>query len=331
MPKVKRSELWRLPVLAGLSVAMTACAPMLDLGSTSPRPETRPPPVVAEPPAPLDSELVARYAATEASLVTRGLLRTDSGAATSDPDRLTRTFLRIALYDEYTEIAGTIVARESSSDLRRWDDPVRIGLDFGDSVPESIRTEDAATVRRLAARLSQVSGHPVTLNGEATNFDVYIVSERERRALGPALRTAVPGLTDPVLRQIVDMPESIFCLVVAFSDPRTPAVYSKAVAVIRAELPPLLRRSCYHEELAQGLGLANDSPEARPSLFNDDKEFAFLTAQDELLLAMLYDPRLSPGMDAVEARPIAETIARELLAEPRVDAAPDPSSDPQET
>ncbi|MEM8959200.1 MAG: DUF2927 domain-containing protein [Pseudomonadota bacterium] len=330
MPRARHSGLRRLLVLAGASVAMTACAPMLPLNQTSPRPETRPA-VAAEPAAPFDSELVADYAATQASLVTRGLLRTDSGAEISDPDRLARTFLRIALYDEYTEIAGTIVAREQSSDLRRWDDPVRIGLKFGDSVPEAIRTEDTATVRRLAARLSQVSGHPVALDPDRPNFDVYVVSESERRALGPELRAALPGVTEPVLRQIVEMPESIFCLVVAFSDPRTPAVYTRAIAIIRAELPPLLRRSCYHEELAQGLGLANDSPEARPSLFNDDKEFAFLTGQDELLLAMLYDPRLRPGMSATEARPIAETIARELLMQPRVRGTPTPLSDPQET
>lgn len=330
MPSARHSGLRRNLALAGALVAMTACAPMLALDPTSPRPETRPA-VVAEPAAPLDSELVAGYAATQASLVTRGLLRTDSGAAISDPDRLTRTFLRIALYDEYTEIAGTIVARESSSDLRRWVDPVRIALNFGASVPPATQAEDTATVRRLAARLSQVSGHPIALNPQGANFDVYVVSESERRALGPELRAAVPGVTEPVLRQIVDMPESIFCLVVAFSDPRTPAVYTKAIAVIRAELPPLLRRSCYHEEVAQGLGLANDSPEARPSLFNDDKEFAFLTAQDELLLAMLYDPRLRPGMSVTEAEPIAETIARELLMQPRARGTPAPLSDPQET
>ena len=44
------------------------------------------------------------------------------------------------------------------------------------------------------------------------------------------------------------------------------------------------------------MGLANDSPDARPSVFNDDEEFAFLTRHDELLLKMLYDPRLRPGM-----------------------------------
>ncbi len=83
--------------------------------------------------------------------------------------------------------------------------------------------------------------------------------------------------------------------------------------MIRAEHPDLLRLSCLHEEIAQGLGLANDSPLARPSIFNDDEEFGLLTTHDEYLLKMLYDPRIRPGMTAEEAIPVARTIANELL------------------
>ncbi|MDM7255630.1 MAG: DUF2927 domain-containing protein, partial [Paracoccus sp. (in: a-proteobacteria)] len=93
----------------------------------------------------------------------------------------------------------------------------------------------------------------------------------------------------------------------------TGAAYAHAVAVIRAELPPRLRMSCIHEELAQGMGLANDSPRARPSIFNDDEEFALLTRHDELLLRLLYDRRLRPGMTQAEAAPLIRSIAAELL------------------
>ena len=85
------------------------------------------------------------------------------------------------------------------------------------------------------------------------------------------------------------------------------------MAVIRSELPQRMFQSCVHEELAQGMGLANDSPRARPSIFNDDEEFAYLTRHDELLLRILYDPRLVPGMTEAEARPVVQTIATELL------------------
>jgi hypothetical protein len=68
-----------------------------------------------------------------------------------------------------------------------------------------------------------------------------------------------------------------------------------------------------HEEIAQALGLANDSPRARPSIFNDDEEFALLTGQDELMLRMLYSPELQAGMTEAEARPIIQTLARRLV------------------
>ena len=63
----------------------------------------------------------------------------------------------------------------------------------------------------------------------------------------------------------------------------------------------------------QGLGLSNDSPAARPSIFNDDNEFALLTRHDELLLQILYDERLPLGATPSEARPIVNIIASELL------------------
>jgi hypothetical protein len=65
--------------------------------------------------------------------------------------------------------------------------------------------------------------------------------------------------------------------------------------------------------MAQGMGLSNDSPEARPSVFNDDEEFALLTPHDEALLRILYDPRLRPGMTAEEAMPIVRAIAEEIV------------------
>ncbi len=41
---------------------------------------------------------------------------------------------------------------------------------------------------------------------------------------------------------------------------------------------------------------------------------------DELLLRMLYDPRLQPGMDSAAALPIVEEIAAGLTGAPPPDA-----------
>ncbi|WP_193142593.1 DUF2927 domain-containing protein [Meridianimarinicoccus sp. MJW13] len=267
-------------------------------------------------------ELAARYARIEEDLVTRGLLRTDGGGLDTpfDADLLARNFMQIALFDEYAPLSGRLVARETESPLRRWQDPVRVGLVYGASVSAAQRAVDDDTVKALTGRLRAASGHDIRTTSGPGNLTVYVVNEDERRALEPMLRENMPGISDGVMRAITQMPTSTFCLIIAFSADNAPNIYRRAIGIVRAEHPPLLRQSCLHEEITQGLGLANDSPDVRPSIFNDDEEFALLTTQDALMLTILYDPRLRPGMTAPEAAPIVRTIAAELLPEPPPDA-----------
>ncbi|MEO0485844.1 MAG: DUF2927 domain-containing protein [Pseudomonadota bacterium] len=264
-----------------------------------------------------DSRAVAAYlAGLEQNLRVRGLMRTDGGTVDAPfTDRqLAENFIQIALFDEHpaTRFGGSVAPKEES--LRRWNMPVRIALRPGRSVDAQARATQASILSGYARRLSTVTGHPITVVAPGQeNFTVFVVDEDERRALGPALQRAVPGIGRDTVRAITGMPREVSCLVVAFSrgGART---YSRAVTVIRSEHPPASWRSCLHEEVAQGLGLSNDSRRARPSIFNDDEEFALLTRHDELLLSMLYDPRLRPGMTVAEATPIVRALAAEKLS-----------------
>jgi hypothetical protein len=250
----------------------------------------------------------------QAQLLSQGLLRTDGGGRdTPFTDRmLAENFIRIALFDEYARTSNGPVQRMTTSRIRKWQAPVRVGLRFGPSTPPDRRAADTARISSLLQRLSRATGHPIGLDDRAPNFFIHIVSEDERRALGPQVRAVLPGLSGSEVAAITDMPRSTYCLVYAMSAPDG-STYSRAFAVIRAEHPDLLRLSCLHEEIAQGLGLANDSPTARPSIFNDDEEFALLTRQDELMLRMLYNPALRPGMTEAQARPIVESLAARLV------------------
>lgn len=260
------------------------------------------------------AELVAYYARVQDGLVARGLLRTDGGGADTPftAEDLVRNFERIALFEEYATVGNRIVAAQTESQVHKWVEPVRIELMIGPGVPEKKAALDRAAVAEYAARLSRVSGHPIRVVDEGGNFQVLILTEGERRAFGPQLRSLVPGISPAAVETVTELSRQTYCLVFAL-DRADIGVYSQAVAVIRAEHPDLLRLSCLHEEIAQGLGLSNDSPLARPSLFNDDEEFGLLTTHDEYLLRMLYDPRIRPGMTADEARPVARVIAAELL------------------
>lgn len=254
------------------------------------------------------------FARVQAELLSSGLLRSDGGGRDTPFNKrmLAENFIAIALYDEYVRSSAGPIQRQAPSRLRRWEQPVRVAVRFGATVPETQRATDRARIASYLARLSRLTGHPISLSDSAPNFFVHIVNEDERRALGPIVSSTLPGLSGGEIAGVTNMPLSTYCLVYAMSD-GVSGRYTRAFAVIRAEHPDLLRLSCMHEEIAQGLGLANDSPRARPSIFNDDEEFALLTTQDELMLGMLYSRDLRAGMTETEARPIVQSLARRLL------------------
>jgi len=242
------------------------------------------------------------------------LLRVDGGGPDTpiSEHQLVENFIRIALFEEFSHVGGRMVRAQKATRLHRWSSPVRMKVHFGDSVSASKRSKDLGDVQRFAARLSRLTGLPITVSDASPNFHIFIVNEDERQQLGPKLRVISPEIDQTAVTTVQNMRRSTLCLVFSI-DSGSNGIYSKAVSVIRAEHPDLLRLSCIHEELAQGLGLPNDSPLARPSVFNDDEEFGLLTTHDEYLLRMLYDPRMRPGMTAEQARPVARIIAAELL------------------
>lgn len=302
-------------LLAASLIGLAGCdvSPPAPPISPTPRPVNTAPKVT--PQSEVSREMSKHLGRVQADLLMQGLLRVDGGG----PDvpfskrNLVDNFIRIAMFDEYTNTGGRIIALETKSRLRRWEQPIRMQIEFGPSIPLAQRTKDRAKISVYIKRLSRITGVPARITNTNPNYHVLILNEDERQAAGPKLQKLAPGIGAASLRAVTDMSRSTLCLVFAYSDSSHKSTYAKAVAVIRGEHPDLLRLSCIHEELAQGFGLANDSPAARPSIFNDDEEFGLLTHHDELLLQMLYDPRLKSGMTAKQARPIVEQIASELM------------------
>lgn len=277
-------------------------------------PATAPVSVVARPTSEASAALRSYLTQVQTAQLGQGLLRADGGGPDTPytADMLARNFEQIVFYNEYAE---ALRGRGGESPLRRWADPIRVGVIFGDSVPKSQRDKDTADVTNYARRLGDVAKHPIGTFG-SPNFTVIFADEDDRSAALDKAADRMPGITRESLDALRALPRDTYCAVAAYAAGTDPNTYTAAVAVIRAENPGILRLSCIHEEMAQGLGLANDSREARPSIFNDDDEFALLTDHDEHLLEMLYDPRLAPGMSAAEAAPITRIIARELTSGP---------------
>lgn len=307
----------RIGFLTGLVCALAACdlptgtqvpgnKPTARPAQPAPKPVVSKPSVAPKQPSAQSVALADYYKRVQADLLVQGLLRTDGGG----PDTpftdtiLLRNFERIALAEEYARGGGLRPGNGELGRVKKWIDPVRISVEFGANVPQSQRGKDAADVTKYAARLARITGHPITTTQSNPNFHVLFMSEDDKSEIRPRVQQIVPNINAASLAIFDNLPRSIHCLVIAFSGSEGGYDYARAIALIRSEHPDLLRLSCIHEEIAQGLGLGNDSPQARPSIFNDDDEFALLTTHDEQLLKMLYTPSLRPGMTAEQARDI---------------------------
>jgi hypothetical protein len=288
----------RFAALAAL-IALSGCAAR-DL----PRPEVSAAPapeIVAAPPLPRTSEtpqadeLTAFYAEVETGLVSAGRMRRDTAPADAPfgEAELVRNFERIALYDEYIDLGGRFLRRETPALLRRWEQPVRVGVVTSNAVPAGVAARDRANVEAFTARLARLTGLDMGMaNGGEMNFLVLFQTRDEQAAFADDTAARFAQFDPAVIEAFRDTPVDTFCTAFAFSAPDNPSAYAAVMILIKAEHPELTRLSCVQEEMAQAMGLPNDSPEARPSLFNDSLEFALLTQHDEILLRMLYDPRL---------------------------------------
>ena len=320
------NRLGRITSLLAVGALLTACSELAGPVKTSPAPpvrvdkpaeepqsQTEAPPEVSE----RSRLLSVYYQRLQNEFLAQGMMRSDNGEqdAPFTDTMLLRNFVQIALRDEYVADARGLRAEETPASVRRWETPIRMNIEFGDTVGPDIIDSDRPYTEAFARRISRLTGVPIFFGSFAANFHVLTLTEDDRLAIGPQLRSLVPGIDENSVRYAVNLPRDQLCLVIGTFKPDG-VTYDRAVAIVRAEHPQLMRQTCVHEELAQGMGLVNDSPKARPSIFNDDEEFGFLTPHDELLLKILYDKRLSVGMSETEAIPIVREIIADLLGGP---------------
>ncbi|TCK04735.1 DUF2927 domain-containing protein [Marinobacterium mangrovicola] len=211
------------------------------------------------------------------------------------PGYIVDSLIEVALRSEY----GRDPMR-----LRKWTEPVRVHVDH--------RVGDPALHNELVdAQLSQladITGHSIRRVSGAGNVDLVLLRQSDlavfwrQRAGEP-----VPGGALCLARIWVDEQSRIQRALIA-------------IPVDRARERGRLV-SCIVEELTQILGLPNDSEKVFPSIFNDKSTDQLLSGLDLVLLRLLYDPRLEPGMGPDAVRSHAKTVLAELTASGVVDKA----------
>jgi hypothetical protein len=296
-----------IAAVTGLGL-LSACGGMMPRSQNGPTDIGEPTPILTQ--TQIDNQIYyQRYVDHQ---LAQGLMRTDAGGPDTPFDMrdVLDTFEQLAFYDEYDR-NGSFDKTSAMARLSRWEKPVRFNIIFGDTIPLAERIYLQDQIDAYATRLSQLTQHSIKSTRRNGNFDVVFVGHDDATKLNDLLDLRRPIVGPDPQRIVAMMPRDVHCLVMAFSN-QSDGAYDHAIAVIRAENPAPLKTACIHEELAQGLGLANDSPRARPSIFNDDDEFATLTTMDGVMLQVLYDKRLRSGMTIDDARTILHQIGADL-------------------
>ena len=254
---------------------------------------------------------VARFAAIDAALVAAGRMKSDRLArdVPLSAEILAANFAKTAFGEEFVLDRGAAVpvAERPSGSLRKWTTPIRYRL------TDQITSQDIQHVTRLSTRLEARTGLSIAPAADQTpNMIIRILSAQDRAQLVQRFtEQSTPSPLAELFLTWAGAPNWPCAGEIYFSGPESDARFEIALAVIyiRDEVRGLSRQACFEEEIAQSLGLVRDDPTVRPSIFNDDEEYALLTRHDELLLQMLYDPALEPGMDRVTATPIVARLA----------------------
>jgi hypothetical protein len=243
------------------------------------------------------------YEALVAKLRTEGKMRAETAPqdAPFDAADLVRNFERIALHHEARITRPGSEGNWEQNPLQRWAGPLNYRLSG-----KAVTPQDRAEVASLMGRIAGLTGLEITESESEWNFLILITTPEEHEDFSAALAQRLPA-TVKTFDLWRTSPRLICVAHNLFSGEDHNSIVTALVS-IGSETGGLLRRACLHEEIVQALGLANDHPDVRPSIFNDDGEFALLTEHDEHLLRILYDPRLEPGMTAGEAMPIVRRI-----------------------
>ena len=251
------------------------------------------------------------YTRLTEDLLSRGHLRVD----TAPPDvpytvsNLTRSFQDVTFSYEFHFANGQMINERIAKPLKRWRGVIRYKLAGDAHTPE-----DAREIKALTKQIGDLTGLWFTRTEDAHDMLITIATPQGREQVSQQFAER----NMPVYKRRYDIWRKTpgwVCGATLSASNADPGRLVYAHIFIGSEVTGLLRKACLQEEIIQSLGLTNDSDAARPSIFNDDQEFAVMTEHDALLLRALYDPRLRSGMSAEQAMPIASRILRDLQNE----------------
>lgn len=241
------------------------------------------------------ARLTSRQAIEQATLPGNAIVGGDDAMRVSWPSA--------TLASEFQELVFSGSAsdrRQDSVPLQKWTVPVRIVTFFDDSVPRAIQEADRRFLLSLALRLEHFTGHPVKLVESRPNMRVFVMNEAKIANAGTAGRT------------LAARDRSQACTFKATSGEPPESGLKEVSIYIRSELPERLRHRCYRQQMTRGMGFLGVSGDISPTVLSTIDAADEFTSFDDLMLRMLYDPRLKSGMTRSQARLPIHDLSTEL-------------------
>ncbi len=221
-------------------------------------------------------------------------------------EQILRNFRVVALETEFG-LVDLQTGEEIDSGIAKWRMPLRV------QVLGPVAVADLRLIEDHLADLAATTGHDVSL-AEGPRYNVTLTFTEE--PISKVWRDyyerqiAAFGLNRAELQGLIEAGDGNACFGTMKVGPDG-AIIEGAI-FIPAEADAWLTEACIVEETTQLLGLPNDSDDIEPSIFNDSSDHFRLTRHDRLLLRLLYDDEIEPGMSWREVEPIVRRLLQRL-------------------
>src|SRR5437899_2067930 len=197
-------------------------------------------------------------------------------------------FMKTAFGAEY-HLAGRV------DRIRKYEAPVRV---FADGSRADRKVQLAKVVADIAKRVQHLDIAMVDTS-DGANVLVKLVRDRD---LFRTISTFYGSERAREIRTSLD-PQ---CLSGFRKNDKFEIEHSDVILTV--DNGDFIFRDCAYEELLQSLGPINDTSAVPWTMFNDDVQMGYFDVFDQLLLNILYDPRVKTGMTVDEVKSVLPEV-----------------------
>ncbi|MEP3233636.1 MAG: DUF2927 domain-containing protein [Hyphomicrobiales bacterium] len=211
---------------------------------------------------------------------------------TIDQKVIKRDFMRVVMSAEY---GGNSKFGRS---VKKYDSTVRFAIINHSKLDR--RQAIKGFVWSLPTKIAGLKTSVVS-NPQQANFRIHVVDKDQ---YADVIRNEIyGGARKPVRGK---------CFVRVLASKNANSIGSTDV-VIRSDDGERLFQRCMVEEILQGLGPLADRGNKNFSIFNTASQHSSFTVHDQVLMNILYDPRIKPGMSKSQVAKILPTVMHDCL------------------